>query len=126
MHIGRGIPQGRETGLRSSTTTGQVWSDIVLNEAGTRALTMYFAPGSRTHWHRHQGGQLLYTIAGQGWIQERDGESATLGPGDVCWTEPGVEHWHGSAPDSQLIQLAVHFGDVEWGPGVADEEYRLP
>ena len=126
MRIGRGKPGDRTSGLRSSTTTGTVWSDIVLNEAGVRALNMFFAPCSRTHWHRHAGGQLLYTLAGECWISERDGTSAILTPGDVCWTEPGVEHWHGASDRSQLIQIAIHFGDVEWEAPVTDEEYRRP
>ncbi|MFF0228380.1 cupin domain-containing protein [Streptomyces sp. NPDC004629] len=126
MYIGRGIPTGRVSAMRSATTTGTVWSDIVMDQDGTRALTMFFAPGSRTHWHSHPGGQLLYTLAGEGWIQERDGQGAILRPGDVCWTQPGVEHWHGASEHSQLVQFVLHFGDVAWTGPVADTEYVSP
>lgn len=124
MDIGRGAPVGRQSGLRTSTTTGQVWSDIVLDGAEVRGLTMFFAPGSRTHWHTHSGGQVLYTVAGECVIRERDGSTARLGPGDICWCEPGVEHWHGASADSQLMQVVVHFGEVVWGASVTDDEYR--
>ncbi|MFI6229537.1 cupin domain-containing protein [Micromonospora echinospora] len=123
MIIGRGIPTDRVSAMRSATTTGQVWSDIVLAEGGTRALNMFFAPGSRTHWHRHPGGQMLYTVSGEGWIQERGGEVVVMRPGDVVWTEPGVEHWHGATASAQLIQLVLHFGDVEWTGEVDEAEY---
>ncbi|TDE15850.1 cupin domain-containing protein [Jiangella asiatica] len=123
MHVGRGRRDGQPSGLRSSTTTGQVWSDIVLDAEGTRAITIFFAPGSRTRWHSHPGGQLIYTVAGEGWIQERGGELVTVGPGDVVWTEPGVEHWHGATDTGLVTQLAVHFGDVDWGDEVTEEDY---
>ncbi|GLY25584.1 cupin domain-containing protein [Micromonospora sp. NBRC 101691] len=123
MIIGRGIPADRVSAMRSATTTGQVWSDIVLAEGGTRALNMFFAPGSRTHWHRHPGGQMLYTVSGEGWIQERGGEVVVMRPGDVVWTEPGVEHWHGATASAQLVQLVLHFGDVEWTGEVGEAEY---
>jgi quercetin dioxygenase-like cupin family protein len=126
MLIGRGVPAGRVTGLRSATTTGHVWSDVVLDEVGVRGLAMFFAPGSRTYWHTHRGGQFLYTLAGEGWIQDRKGIVERLGPGDMCWSESGVEHWHGASAASQLIQVVVHFGDVEWGTAVTDDEYQAP
>lgn len=124
MYIGRGKRDGEPSGLRSSTTTGTVWSDIVLNGGNARANNMFFAPGARTRWHSHPGGQLLFTIAGEGWIQERGGERVALYPGDVVWTEPDVEHWHGATDTSMLTQFVAHFGDVEWGDEVSDDEYR--
>jgi len=84
---------------------------------------MFFAPGSRTHWHRHPGGQMLYTVSGEGWIQERGGEVVVMRPGDVVWTEPGVEHWHGATATAQLVQLVLHFGDVEWTGEVDESAY---
>ncbi len=123
LHIGRGRRDGAPSGLRSATTTGQVWSDILLDSGGARANQMFFPAGGRTHWHTHPGGQMLYTIAGEGWIQERGGERVTLHPGDVVWTDPGVEHWHGATDTNLLVQLVLHFGDVEWTGPVADEDY---
>jgi quercetin dioxygenase-like cupin family protein len=126
LFIGRGNRDGEPSGLRSSTTTGTVWSDIVLNEGDARAVNIFFAPCSRTHWHTHEGGQLLYTVAGEGWIRERGGELVTLGPGDVVWAEPGVEHWHGATDKGMVTQFLVHFGDVDWRGEVSDDEYAAP
>ena len=124
MHVGRGIRTGGQpSGLRSSTNTGNVWSDILVNAAGARAINIFFPPGARTYWHSHEGGQFIYTVSGEGWIKERGGELVILNPGDVVWTEPGVEHWHGASPSGLVIQLAVHFGDVKWLTEVTDQEY---
>ncbi|MEU9889972.1 cupin domain-containing protein [Sphaerisporangium sp. NPDC051011] len=123
MIIGRGIRGEQSSGLRSSTTTGTVWSDIMVAADDTRAINIFFAPCSRTHWHTHEGGQLLYTVAGEGWICERGQERVTVGPGDVVWTEPGVEHWHGATDKGMLTQFIVHFGEVDWRGEVADEDY---
>lgn len=123
MHVGRGIRSGQPSGLRSATNTGAVWSDILLNSAGARTISIMFPPGARTYWHSHEGGQFIYTVAGEGWIQERGGELVTLNPGDVVWTEPGVEHWHGASKSGLVTQIALHFGEVNWLKEVTDQEY---
>src|SRR5262245_58705925 len=114
MHLGRGIRSGEPSGLRSSVTTGGVWSDILMNSGGARSVSMICQPGARTHWHKHEGGQFIYTVSGEGWIQERGGELVTLSPGDVVWTEPGVEHWHGASKSCLVTQIMLHIGDVTW------------
>lgn len=123
MHVGRGIRNGQSSGLRSATNTGDVWSDILLNEGNARSISIMFPPGARTHWHKHAGGQFIYTVAGEGWIQERGGELVTLHPGDVVWTDPDVEHWHGASKTGLVTQIMLHFGDVDWIGEVSDQEY---
>lgn len=123
MHVGRGTRNGQPSGHPSATTTGAVRSDILLNAPGARSINIMFPPGARTHWHSHAGGQFIYTVAGEGWIQERGGELVVLNPGDVVWTEPNVEHWHGASKSGLVFQIMAHFGDVKWLKEVTDEEY---
>jgi len=123
MYVGRGIRTDQESGLRSANNTGDVWSDILLNAGGARAINIFFPPGARTRWHTHDGGQFIYTVSGQGWIRERGGELVVLNPGDAVWTDPGVEHWHGASASNLVVQVALHFGDVDWLKEVTTEEY---
>ena len=54
-----------------------------------------FEPGARSAWHSHPRGQVLIVTAGTGRVQRRGGPVEAIGAGDVIWTPPGVEHWHG-------------------------------
>ncbi len=87
-----------------------------------------FTPGARTNWHSHAVGQTLHVTDGIGLVQSRGGEVVVLRPGDVIWTPPGEEHWHGAAPDRFMTHLAMQLADesgspVTWGEHVTDEEY---
>lgn len=45
-------------------------------------------------------------------------------PGDVIWTPPGEEHWHGAAPDRFMSHLALWEGDdAAWLEHVTDADY---
>ena len=122
------INQGREAGtrseLRTTTFTGEVWGDPVLPETdGVLINNVFFAPGARTHWHTHDQGQILVVGAGEGRARARDGSGGKLTAGDVVWIPPGEEHWHGAAPDSYLLHLAISLGGHDWLDPVTDEEY---
>src|ERR1700677_4603502 len=61
------------------TFTGQVWADpVVPAQDGVLVNNVFCEPGSRTHWHRHGVGQVLYVTIGGGWVQKRDGEGGRL------------------------------------------------
>jgi quercetin dioxygenase-like cupin family protein len=36
---------------------------------------------------------------------------------------PGEEHWHGAAPDSVVLHVAISLQGHEWLEPVSDEEY---
>jgi quercetin dioxygenase-like cupin family protein len=63
------------------------------------ASVVTFMPGARTAWHSHPAGQTLVVTEGVGWVQERSGERMEICVGDVVWTPPGVEHWHGGTDE---------------------------
>jgi quercetin dioxygenase-like cupin family protein len=50
--------------------TGEVWlRSTVKAEDGTDVGLVHFAPGARTRWHRHPGGQFLYGVTGRGRVR---------------------------------------------------------
>jgi len=96
-------------------------------EGAASGAEVTFAPGARTAWHSHPAGQVLVVTSGVGWVQERGGERRRIEAGDIVWTPPHVEHWHGAVPANAMshiaIQEAVDGSVVEWLESVSDEEY---
>jgi len=122
------ITHGREAGTRSEqrteTFTGEVWGDPVLAQTDdVVANNVFFSPGARTHWHRHERGQLLVVTAGAGRAGTRAGDGSRIGAGDTVWFPPGEEHWHGADAGSYLLHLAISIGKTEWLEPVSDEDY---
>lgn len=87
-----------------------------------------FEPGCRNSWHKHPGGQILLVTGGRGYYQEWDQPARELHPGDVVMIPPNVKHWHGAAPDSRFVHLAVSVnpekGPAEWLEPVSTEDYN--
>ena len=96
-----------------------VESDLI---AGLRS----FEPGNRTYWHSHEGGFILFVQEGRARTQRRGEPMLELGPGEIDYTPPGVEHWHGSTPDEPLMQLGVVplGGGIEFLEAVTDAQYN--
>ena len=116
---------GVSSDLGSSTFTGEVWRDRVMTERdGVQMGNNFFAPGARTHWHSHPGGQALLVVAGEGLVGEEGREPYRVTVGDIIWTPPGVRHWHGATPDRFLVHTAITIGGVTWQEPVEDEQYR--
>lgn len=86
-----------------------------------------FAPGARSAWHTHPGGQVLIVTDGAGWVQEEGGERRDIKPGDVVWTPPGVKHWHGATASTAMRHIAitnmVDGKNVSWMEQVTDDQY---
>ena len=110
--------------------TGTVWQDpIITPQAPARvvAARVAFEPGARTAWHTHPLGQTLYVIAGVGRFQSKGSTVREIRPGDVVWISPGEKHWHGAAPTTGMVHIAMQEsldGDhVTWMEHVTDAEY---
>ena len=115
---------GRPTTRRSETFTGEVWGDpVTAPGADPMVNTVVFAPGGRTYWHRHDGGQLLVARTGEGLVVAEDGTTYRLVEGESVWTPSGELHWHGAGPESLLAHSAFSFGTTRWLHEVTDEEY---
>lgn len=123
MRIARGRA-GAPSERRDATFSGEVWGDPVLAaEDGILVNDVFFAPGGRTDWHTHEVAQVLYVIAGSGWVQVRDGEGGPITAGDTVHIPAGEEHWHGAGADSYLLHLAVSVGRTNWLDKVSDADY---
>jgi quercetin dioxygenase-like cupin family protein len=109
---------------RDDTFTGTVWADPVLStEADVGVNDVFFEPGARTHWHTHAIGQVLVVTHGEGFVRTRDGDGGRIAAGDVVHIASGEEHWHGAAPDSYLLHVAISLGSATWLEPVSDKDY---
>ena len=123
MRIVRGR-EGKPAERRTETFTGEVWADNVLTDEGLMVNSVFFTPRARTYWHRHAVAQVLYVTHGRGLLWSDAGHGAVLEPGDVAHIPAGERHWHGGAPDSFLLHLAVSVGPTEWLDEVSDNDYE--
>lgn len=96
-------------------------------ELNVPMFNVTFEPGCRNSWHKHSGGQILIATAGVGYYQEKGKPARRLFPGDIVEIAPGIEHWHGAAPDSWFAHIAIECNPennkVTWLDPVNDEEY---
>ena len=111
--------------------TGTVWQDPVIDApapARVRAARVSFEPGARTAWHTHPLGQTLHVLQGVGRVQSVGGPVREIRPGDTVWIPPHEKHWHGAAPETGMVHLAIHENldgnHVTWLEKVTDEDYR--
>ncbi|MBX6387332.1 MAG: cupin domain-containing protein, partial [Microbispora sp.] len=79
MQIGR--PGGVAT-QPTETFNGTVYREPVLRTDGVIVNTVTFTPGARTHWHVHEGGQLLSVTSGSGFVQLRGEPPRRIRAGD--------------------------------------------
>ena len=87
-----------------------------------------FEPGARTAWHSHPLGQTLVVTAGCGLVQNRWASIEKIRPGDVIWTSPGEEHWHGATATTAMTHISIveqlDGKSADWMEKVSDEEYQ--
>lgn len=122
-HI-RGRAEGARAKRRDGTFTGEVWGDPLLPaQDGVTMNTVYFTPGGRTHWHSHEGGQVIHVTSGQGWVANRGEDAVKVRAGDTVWTPPGEEHWHGATEDALMVHVAVSMGKTAWLDEVDEAEF---
>lgn len=123
------VPPEEQVGIAGkagSRFTGDVHSYLTCSADGTTINTVSFTPGSRTHWHSHEKGQILQVLAGRGLIQTEGEDVEVLRAGWTVWIPAGERHWHGAAPDSFMTHTAISLGVTAWDVPVADADYRTP
>ncbi len=110
---------------------GEVWIKVVVSPTDLFDCVVndvVFAPGARTNWHTHPGGQILICTDGLGYYQEKGKSIQLLNKGDVVKILPGLEHWHGATPNGEFTHIAINpsttKGGVNWMEKVTDEEYN--
>ncbi len=118
--------------LNSPNFTGTVW----LNMMGAKDTSLHasfgnvtFAPGARTNWHSHPGGQILFITEGKGYYQAKGHPAQLLQKGDYVEIPPNIVHWHGAAPDSDFAHIAVSLntdlGGAVWLEPFTEQEYNV-
>ena len=117
----------------ASYFTGTVWQDPVIEApapARINAVRVTFEPGARTAWHTHPLGQTLYVLVGCGRVQTEGEPVREIRAGDVVWIPPGEKHWHGAAPSTMMVHLAMQEAEngsaATWLEHVTDAQYAAP
>lgn len=113
--------------------TGTAWSDAIVSApapARLQAARVSFEPGARTAWHTHPLGQTLHVISGVGRAQTWGGAMQEIKSGDTIWIPPGEKHWHGAAPSTGMVHIAMQEamnGEyVTWMEHVTGAQYDQP
>jgi len=116
---GQTMPSVQATGVYTQKPV----TDIVIN--GQPAPGAIWQPGMRSYWHCHAGGQIMMVDEGVGRVQKRGERIRILHKGDTEYAGPGVEHWHGAAPDgsAQFFQVSITPTPVFWMEEVGRDDY---
>ena len=122
------FPKGEK--VTNDNFTGTVWVQMLVPKTDNTAYSIgnvTFEAGARSNWHTHPAGQNLLVTDGIGLYQEKGKPVKTIRKGETIICDPGIEHWHGASPESQMSHLAVtNYKDdvnVVWLKPVTDEEY---
>jgi quercetin dioxygenase-like cupin family protein len=69
----------------------------------------------------------LYVVAGTGRVQSWGGPLREIHAGDTVWIPPGEKHWHGAAPTTTMVHIAMQEAldgnHVAWLEHVTDAQY---
>jgi len=123
------FPRGA-VGANTNNYTGTIWLSELNHPDSNFTFSLaqaVYAQGSKLDWHIHPGGQYLLITEGTGYYQEKGKSIQVLHKGDVIKCLPGVEHWHGAAPNSTFSYVGVtptEKGKTIWLKRVTDEEYN--
>lgn len=123
------FPRGA-IGANTNNYTGTIWLSELNHPDSNFTFSLaqaVYAPGSKLDWHIHPGGQYLLITEGTGYYQERGKPGQVLRKGDIVKCLPGIEHWHGAAPNSSFSYVGVtpvNKGKTIWLKRVTDAEYR--
>ena len=116
----------RYTALGFAAIAGAVWlsfpsTDVVGQQAPPANLT----PAEQAERVARTGASVPVQ-EGRARVQTRGQPMKELGPGEVDYAPPGVEHWHGAAPNEPLLQLGVvpYGGGIKFLEPVTDAQYN--
>lgn len=117
--------------VTNSNFTGTVWLNYLVETDSVHNVnigSVTFAPGARTNWHYHKGGQILLVTAGRSLYQEKGQPVEIIETGEVVKCPPNIEHWHGATSTDTMTHIAIgtntNIGGAVWLDPVTDEEYH--
>jgi 4-carboxymuconolactone decarboxylase len=123
------FPKG-EIGKNTNNYTGTIWLSELNHPDSNFTFSLaqaVYTPGSKLDWHIHPGGQYLLITEGTGYYQEKGKPGQTVHKGDIIKCLPGIEHWHGAAPNSSFAYVGVtptQNGKTIWLKRVTEAEYN--
>lgn len=115
--------ESAKPGAEVCATAGDVLIDNQLTAEGVSVNGAMFKPGAHTFWHSHEKGQIFFITSGEGVIANRDGEFRVVRAGDVVYTPPGEEHFHGAAPDTFVTYNSISLGKTSFAEPVEQTDY---
>jgi 4-carboxymuconolactone decarboxylase len=99
----------------------------MLESGGSETLRVArgrFEAGTRSYWHSHDNGQLIFVQEGRGRVQRRGEALKEIGVHESDYTGPTIVHWHGAAPDQHAVFATVAFGGAtQWLDEVPEAQY---
>ena len=114
---------GQQSAMTAAQTNFVGGSPSRPDSSDMRAIRLRFEAGSRSNWHSHSNWQILMAEEGRGRTQIRGEEIVELVPGRPVHAGANVVHWHGAAPDEDLVMLSIRGDGVEWHESVSDDVY---
>lgn len=108
----------------SATFTGEVFMEMLHKDDKVALANVTFTPCARTHWHTHQGGQMIRVLSGTGWVCDKGQQARRIKAGDTVLAPPGTTHWHGADDGSIMTHFVVGVGTTHWHDAVSDEDYK--
>ena len=123
--VGQQAPPATLTPAEQAERVARTGASVPV-ESNINTALRRFEPGNKTYWHSHEGGFILFVQEGRARVQTRGQAMKELGPGEVDYAPPGVEHWHGAAPNEPLLQLGVvpYGGGIKFLEPVTDAQYN--
>lgn len=109
---------------------GTAWLEMLVKEDEVNQNSVgvvTFEPGARTYWHQHPNGQIIISLSGEGYYQEKGSSKKILKKGEVVKCPANLPHWHGAGPDQEFVQIAITSrvdGPTKWMDAVSDAEYK--
>ena len=120
----RAIEPGPERNFTGDVRVERLYDAVGPSHSSGAFVT--FAPGARTTWHSHPGGQTLIVTAGTGRVQLWGHPVEEIRAGDVVRIPADVKHWHGASPDASMTHLGIteqrNGTAVQWMEKVSDEQ----
>jgi len=108
-------------GVFQGLTTDSIYTDI-------RVANYQLAAGSYFNWQSSPGGRMLIVTEGEGYYQSKGNEAIIIRKGDRIETTPGLYHWVGASPASELTFISVTSQKtkdlINWHEAVTEEEYQ--
>ncbi len=70
-------------------------------------INVFAEQGTNVSWHAHPCQQMLIAMDGTGYYQEKGQALQMLGPGEMVFIKPGVEHWHAASDGSDFKHVVI-------------------